>query len=351
MSTSLKADGWAGWDADLDGSSRVSVRQVRLRHATAVLRVLWSTLLIAVPVFVFATVMTFLLGAASGLDPAAALAGDNASLETVARIRADLGLDQPLWVQYVHWIGGVFRGDLGTSWFNGVPVRDLIAQRLPVSLSIAGAALFIGVGLGAVLGSVAALRRGGLFDRGLTAFASLASALPPFIIAIGLILVFSLWLKLLPASGYVPPSEDFPGWLRALAIPAIAMGVGEVAVDLARQLRTSLVAALSDNYVTGAVVRGLSPRRVFVVHVLRNAAGPTLSLLAVKIPMLIGSSVLTETIFLMPGMGKLTADSALRGDVPVVQGTLVVSIALVLACNLLINILLGVLQPGTRRRN
>jgi peptide/nickel transport system permease protein len=350
MSTSLKANGWAGWDTAHGDGAEVSARGVQLRHVVAVLRVLWSTLLIAVPVFVFATVMTFLLGAASGLDPAAAIAGDNASLETVARIRAELGLDQPLWVQYFRWIGGVFHGDLGTSWFNGVPVRELIAQRLPVSLSIAGAALFIGVTLGALLGSVAALRRGGRFDRGLTAFASLTSALPPFIIAIGLILFFSLWLKLLPASGYVPPGEDFAGWLRALTIPAIAMGI-EVAVDLARQLRTSLVAALSDNYVTGAVVRGLSPRRVFTVHVLRNAAGPTLSLLAVKIPMLIGSSVLTETIFIMPGMGKLAADSALRGDVPVVQGTLVVSIAIVLACNLLINVLLGVLQPGTRRRS
>ncbi len=350
MSSSLKVDTWTDWDATLDEGAEVSVRRVRLRHLVAVLRVLRSTALIAIPVFLFATIMTFLLGAASGLDPAAALAGDNASLETVARIRADLGLDQPLWAQYFRWMSGVARGDLGTSWFNGVPVRDLIAQRLPVSLSIAGAALIIGVVLGAFLGSVAALRRGGTFDRGLTAFASLTSALPPFIIAIGLILIFSLWLKLLPASGYVAPSEDLMGWLRALTIPAIAMGV-EVAVDLARQLRTSLVAALSDNYVTGAVVRGLSPRRVFAVHVLRNAAGPTLSLLAVKIPMLIGSSVLTETIFIMPGMGKLAADSALRGDVPVVQGTLVVSIVIVLVCNLVINVLLGVLQPGTRRRS
>ncbi len=349
MSTSLEADGWAGWDAS--SGDRLSAAQVRRRHAVSVLRVLWSTLAIAVPVFVFATLMTFLLGAASGLDPAAAIAGDDVSTATVARIRADLGLDQPLWAQYFHWIGGVFRGDFGTSWFNGVPVGDLIAQRLPVSLSIAGAALVVGVTLGTLLGSVAALRRGSLFDRGLTAFASVTSALPPFIIAIGLILVFSLWLKLLPASGYVPPSENFVGWLRARTIPALAMGIGEVAIDLARQLRTSLVGALSENYVTGAVVRGLSPRRVFSVHVLRNAAGPTLSLLAIKIPTLIGGAVLTETIFIMPGMGKLTADSALRGDVPVVQGTLIVGIVMVLACNLLINVLLGVLQPGTRRRS
>ncbi|MEJ0023337.1 MAG: ABC transporter permease [Alphaproteobacteria bacterium] len=171
----------------------------------------------------------------------------------------------------------------------------------------------------------------------------------PFVIAIVLILFFSVWLKLLPAAGYVPPNEDVLGWLKALVIPALTLGA-DVAVAISRQLRTSLVAALSDNFVTGAVVRGLSARRVFVVHVLRNAAGPALSVLAIRIPMLIGSSVLIETIFTMPGLGKLAADSALRGDVPVVQGAIVVSVVTVLSCNLAINILLGVLQPASRRR-
>jgi peptide/nickel transport system permease protein len=329
----------------IEGAARI-----RLRHAASLLRFLWSALLIAVPSFVFATLITFLLGYASGLDPAAGIAGDAASPETIARIRAQFGLDQPVALQYLHWMAGIAHGDLGASWFNGVAVRKLILQRLPISLSVAGAALVLGVTLGSLLGIVAAVRRGGQIDRAVTLFASIASALPPFVVAITLILIFSLWLNILPAAGYIPFSEDPAGWLRIIAIPAMALSA-DVVADLSRQLRTGLVAAYSENYVTGAVLRGLSPRRILFVHVLRNGAGPALALLALRVPMLIGGAVVTETIFTMPGMGKLTADSALRGDVPVVQGALVVSILLVLACSLIINVLLGVLQPASRRRH
>ena len=313
-------------------------------------QVLRSLALIIVPVFVLATLITFLLGYASGLDPAAGIAGDAASPEVVARIRHEFGLDRPVAVQYLEWMGGLLRGDLGVSWFNGVPVVQLIAQRLPISLSVAGAALLIGIVLGGLLGIGAAVWRGSWFDRGVTLFASLASALPPFVVAIVLILVFSLWLNLLPSAGYIPFSDDPAGWLRIIAIPAFALSV-DIIADLARQLRTGLVTALAENYVAGAVVRGLSPRRILIVHVLRNGAGPALSVLALRVPILIGGAVVTETIFTMPGMGKMAADSALRGDVPVVQGTLVVSILIVLACNLVINLLLGLLQPATRRKD
>jgi peptide/nickel transport system permease protein len=323
---------------------------IRLRHGRATLRFIGSTLAIAVPVFLVATLITFLLGVVSGLDPAAGIAGDAASPETIARIRADLGLDQPIALQYLHWMGQVLRGDLGTSWFNGVPAAELIFQRLPISLSIAGMALLVGLVFGTGLGLVAGVRSGTRTDRVITLFAAIVSSLPPFVVAFVLILVFSLWLGWLPSSGYVPFSEDPAGWLAAIGIPAVALSV-DVVADLARQLRTGLVSALSENYVTGAVVRGLSRRRILFVHVLRNAAGPALTVVALRVPMLIGGAVVTEAIFNMPGMGKLAADSALRGDVPVVQGTLVVSIVLILACNLCVNVLLGVLQPAARRRS
>ncbi|WP_404477839.1 ABC transporter permease [Novosphingobium sp. BL-52-GroH] len=323
---------------------------VRLRHGRTAARFVGSTLGIAVPVFLVATLITFLLGVVSGLDPAAGIAGDAASPETVARIRADLGLDQPVVVQYLQWMGQVLRGNLGTSWFNGVPATELIVQRLPISLSIAGMALLVGLVLGTGLGLVAGVRNRGRLDRAITLFAAIVSSLPPFVVAFVLILVFSLWLGWLPSSGYVPFSEDPAGWLAAIGIPAVALSV-DVVADLARQLRTGLVSALSENYVTGAVVRGLSRRRILFVHVLRNAAGPALTVVALRVPMLIGGAVVTEAIFNMPGMGKLAADSALRGDVPVVQGTLVVSIVLILACNMFVNVLLGVLQPAARRRS
>ncbi|WP_159982417.1 MULTISPECIES: ABC transporter permease [unclassified Novosphingobium] len=331
-------------------SSRASVPDLRLGHAKALLRQVGSTLGIAVPVFFVATLITFLLGVVSGLDPAAAIAGDAASPKTIARIRADLGLDLPMPLQYLHWMGEVLRGDLGTSWFNGVPASELIFQRLPISLSIAGMALLAGIVGGTALGLVAGVRQGSRLDRATTLFAAVVSSLPPFVVAFLLILIFSLWLGWLPSSGYVPFSEDPAGWLAAISIPAVALSV-DVVADIARQLRTGLVGELSENYVTGAVVRGLSRRRILFVHVLRNAAGPALTVLALKVPMLIGGAVVTEAIFNMPGMGKLAADSALRGDVPVVQGTLVVSILLILACNLCVNVLLGILQPASRRRN
>ncbi|KMS53572.1 ABC transporter permease [Novosphingobium barchaimii LL02] len=323
---------------------------VQLRHARAAARFVRSTLSIAVPVFLVATLITFLLGVVSGLDPAAGIAGDAASPEIIARIRADLGLDQPIALQYLQWMGQLLRGDLGTSWFNGISASELIAQRLPISLSIAGMALLMGLVFGTGLGLVAGVRSGTRIDRAITLFAAIVSSLPPFVVAFGLILVFSLWLGWLPSSGYVPFSEDPAGWLAAIGIPAVALSV-DVVADLARQLRTGLVSALSENYVTGAVVRGLSRRRILFVHVLRNAAGPALTVVALRVPMLIGGAVVTEAIFNMPGMGKLAADSALRGDVPVVQGTLVVSIVLILACNLCVNVLLGVLQPAARRRS
>ena len=330
--------------------TRRKARAVRVGHLAALLRFLGSTLLIAIPVFVFASLITFLLGYASGLDPAAGIAGDAATPQVVAHIRAQFGLDRPVAAQYLSWMAGLAHGDFGTSWFNGVPVLQLILQRLPISLSVAGAALLIGVSAGGLLGIAAAVWRGSLLDRGVTAFASLASSLPPFVVAIILILIFSLWLNLLPSAGYIPFSQDAGGWARVIAIPAMALSV-DIVADLARQLRTGLVAALSENYVVGAIVRGVSPRRILFVHALRNGAGPALSMLAVRVPMLIGGAVVTETIFTMPGMGKMAADSALRGDVPVVQGTLVVSILIVLACGLLINALLGMLQPASRRRN
>lgn len=327
-----------------------SAGAVRRAHAVTAVRWLLSTVAIVVPVFVFSTLITFVLGAASGLNPAAGIAGDEASPETIARINAEFGLDLPVWQQYVNWMAGIFSGELGTSWFNKVPVSELIGQRLAVSASVAGLALLIGIILGTVLGLLAALKQGTWLDRAVTAFTSIVSTLPPFVLSIGLIIVFSLWLRVLPSAGYVPPTENFGRWLSLILMPAIALSV-DVVADLARQLRTGMVEALHQNYVIGAVVRGLSRPRILFVHALRNGSAPALAILGMKIPALIGGAVVTETIFTMPGFGTLSASSALRGDVPVVQGTLVVAIVFVLISSVLINIVQGGLQPASRRRS
>ncbi|GEK87091.1 ABC transporter permease [Microbacterium aerolatum] len=309
---------------------------------------LGSTVLIVVPVFIFATLITFLLGAVSGLSPAASLSGDEATPERIAQINAELGIDQPLILRYLNWMGSLLTGDLGVSWYNGFSVSELIGQRLAVTASIVSVALVLGVSVGVLLGIVAAVNQGRPIDRAITAVTTVVSTLPPFVVSIGLIVIFSVWLHLLPSSGYVPFGENPGLWFQLIIMPAVALSL-DPAADLARQLRTGLVHTLAQPYITGAVVRGLHPRRILVVHALRNGAGPAVAVLGMKIPALLGGAVVTETIFNMPGFGLLSADSALRGDVPVVQGTLVVAIVLVLAFNVLVNVSLNALQPGSRR--
>lgn len=314
-----------------------------------VLRALGRTALIVVPVFFLATVITFALGAASGLSPAASLSGDEATPERIAAIEQDLGLDQPVVVQYLTWIGRVLTGDLGTSWYNGFPVSELIAQRLAITASIAGLALVFALVAGTGLGLVAIVFHGRLVDRLVTGFTTAISTLPPFVVSIALIIVLSVWLRVLPSSGYVPFDQDPGLWFRLILMPAVALSL-DAAAEIARQLRTGVVHVLGENYITGARVRGLSPARILWVHALRNGAGPAVAILGMKIPTLLGGAVVTETIFSMPGFGMLAADSALRGDVPVVQGTLVVAVVLVLAFSLLVNVALEALQPAARRK-
>jgi peptide/nickel transport system permease protein len=306
------------------------------------------TLAITLPVFLVATLITYLLGAVSGLSPAGAMLGDAATPADVARVNAQLGLDRPVLVQYADWLGRILHGDLGTSWLNGVSVSEQIGQRLEVSLSVAGLALVIGLVAGTALGLLAAVFRGSWFDRAVTVLCTVISTLPPFVVGIALIVVFCVLFPLLPSSGYVSPSQDVGTWLQLIILPAIALSL-DVVSDIARQLRAGVVVAYRDNYVVGAVVRGLSPRRILFVHVLRNGAGPAFAVLGLRVPMLIGASVVTESIFGMPGFGRFAADGALRGDVPVVQGTLVVAIVVVLVFNLLVNGALVRLRPSAQR--
>jgi peptide/nickel transport system permease protein len=324
-------------------------RKAHLRHGTiAVLRFVTRTVAIVVPVFLFATFITFALGAVSGLSPAGLKLGDAATPADVERVNAQFGLDQNIAVRYVDWLGGILRGDLGVSWFNDLAVTPQIFQRLEISVSVAGLALAIGIFFGFALGVLAAVTRGSWFDRTVTVFTTVISTLPPFVVAIGLIVVFCVTFPLLPSAGYVSPSVDFWRWLSLIILPATALSLDTVS-DLARQLRTGLVEAYSENYVTGAVVRGLSRRRVLFVHVLRNGAGPALTVLGMRVPALLGGAVVTESIFGMAGFGRFASESALRGDVPVVQGTLVVAIVLVLAFNLLVNGALVRLRPAALR--
>ncbi|MGW7516101.1 ABC transporter permease [Streptomyces sp. NPDC054796] len=326
----------------------VAVRAAGRRFARAP-RSLARVLLVAGTVFLLSSALTFGLGALSGANPAAAVLGETATPADIARMNHEFGLDRPLVVQYLSWLGNAFTGDLGRSWFTTIPVADSIAQALPVDLSIAGLALLIAVLLGGGAGIAAALRPGSRLDRTVTAACTLLGTLPGFVVAIVLVTVFSLKLGLLPAGGYVPLDVDPVRWLTFTIMPAAALSL-EAAAAIARQLRTSLVGTLQENFVTGAVMRGLSARRVLFGHALRNAAAPALTALGMSVPMLLGGAVVTQQIFALPGLAQLALQSAEQHDIPVIQGTLLVTIAVVLVVNIAVNALLLALNPTARRR-
>jgi peptide/nickel transport system permease protein len=303
---------------------------------------------VLLPVVLITTFLTFLLGSLTGQDPASNVLGDNARPEDIERMHAVFGLDRPFVVRYLDWLWDALRGDLGTSWFTHIPVADSVMQRLPVSLSIAAFALLIGTLVGTTLGTVAALSNGGVLDRAITVVSSMLSTIPGFVAAIGLIVLFSVTFQIFPSGGYVPPGDDIGMWAKCLTLPAIALSL-DTAADLARQLRTGLVTALDENYVVGATMRGFSRRRIVAVHALRNGAGPAVALLGMHVPKLIGGAVIVETVFMMPGLGSLTKEAALQGDVPVVQGTLLLTVVIVVVSSVLFNALLYVLRPAARR--
>ncbi|GIF55564.1 ABC transporter permease [Asanoa iriomotensis] len=303
---------------------------------------------IFVPVFLVATFVTFALRALSGLSPANLQLGESATPEAVAAIEHQWGLDRPFLTQYADWFGDLLRGDLGTSWHNGAEISRLLAEGAVISLSVAGLALLIGVVFGFGFGVLAALRRTTWVDRAVTGVMTFISVMPSFVVGIALVGVLAVGLGWFPSAGYAPAERGFGVWLAHITLPAIALSFDTVS-DVARQLRAGLVAAYRENYVTGAVVRGLGPHRIFFRHVLRNGIGPSLAVLGLKFPNLLGGAVVTEAIFGMPGFGQFAAGSAQRGDVPAVQGVLVVSVVLVVVFNLLVNLILARVAPASAR--
>jgi peptide/nickel transport system permease protein len=239
-------------------------------------------------------------------------------------------------VQYWHWLTQAVQGNLGRSYFSQIPVSQSIGQRLPVDLSIAVLAVILAVVIGGTAGTVAAIRRGGWLDRGVTVVCSAVSTLPAFVIGIILVVLFAVTIHVLPANGYVGPTTSVPEWLKYIILPSLALSL-QVSADIARQLRTSLVAVLDQNYIVGARVRGLPYRRILVRHALRNAAGPALTILAFDFPQMLAGAVAAEAVFSLPGLGQLLLESAQTRDIPVVQGLLLVISSFVIVVNLVVN--------------
>ena len=280
-------------------------------------------------------------------DPAAVLAGDAATTQDIERIREKLGLDEPFLVRFGSWMWAVGRGDLGTSIFTNLPVTRLIGQRIEPTLALAACTLIVAVSIAVPLGVAAAARAGTWVDRAVMAFSVLGFSLPVFVLAYSLILAFSIELDWLPVQGYRSIREDFWQWLRHLILPSIALGTVYMAL-LARITRASVLDVLAQDYVRTARAKGLAPSVVLGQHALKNAAVPVATIIGVGVALLISGAIVTETVFAIPGIGRLTVDAILRRDYPIIQGvTLIFSGAYVLI-NLAVDLSYVLLDPRIR---
>ena len=298
------------------------------------------------PVMAVVAVIVFLLIHLSPGDPAALIAGDLATTDDIARLRSSLGLDLPLWNQFLIWVGKLARGDLGTSIFTQVPVTQLLAQRLEPTLSIALVTMTLSVLLAIPLGTLAAYRAGSWIDRLVMLFAVLAFSVPVFLIGYLLIYTFSITLQWLPVQGYVRLSEGIGPWLRNLALPCVNLALVYMAL-LTRMTRATVLEVLQEDYIRTARAKGLGVLAV-LGHALRNAAIPIATTVGVGIALLIGGVVVTETVFAIPGVGRLVIDSVQRHDYPVIQSVLLLSAGVYVLINLLIDLSYRLFDPRIR---
>lgn len=295
--------------------------------------------------FVIASAAFFLAGVTGG-DPARTIAGPSATLAQVAAKRHELGLDQALGIRYLQWLGHAVRGDLGTSWFTQQPVTTLLAQSLPVSLSLVVSTIVVTAVVSTLLGVLAAVR-GGWLDTLLQVLSTLTFAVPNFLLGLVLALLIAVRLGWLPAVGYVKFTESPSGWLAAITLPALALALGAIAT-VATQVRGSMIDVLRLDFVRTLRSRGLPTRTVVFQHALRNAAPAGLTVLSVQFIALVSGSVVVEKVFNVPGIGSQANTASAQGDVPLVLGVVVVTVAVVVVVNLVLDVVQGWLNPKVR---
>jgi peptide/nickel transport system permease protein len=301
-----------------------------------------------IPILALVGLITFLLIHLTPGDPAAVVAGENATVEAIEAARHRLGLDQPFLVQFWHWLQGVLTGDLGTSFTSGRPVVSLIFDRLPITLSLTAGSTLVGLGISIPLGVFAAIRRGSWMDRATIFTTSLGIAAPEFFIGLLLVLVVALEFGLLPATGYIPFSEDPLEWFLRLVLPSLTLGVG-VAAELARQVRGAMIDVLSRDYIQTARAKGLSTLSIIVKHGLKNAAIPVVTVLGLQIRRLLGGAVIVEQIFAMNGVGSLAVRAVFLRDLPVLLGVALITAVIVLLVNLIVDMSYGYFDPKVRQ--
>ena len=304
-------------------------------------------LLYLAPVLIAVSLLTFLIAALLPGDLVVATLGDEATPDKVSALRHEMGLDQPLMLQYLHWLGGALAGDFGRSVRTGELVLSAILQRLPVTLELMLFAQLIALAIGMPLGILCAVRNGGAFDRLVSAIAFGKLSVPAFMSAIVLIYVFSVRLKVLPATGYVPLDEDIVGNLRSFVLPAVTLGFGEWPV-LMRVLRSDMIATLQEDYIAMAKAKGLKPWRILLVHALKPSSLTLVTVTGINIGRLIGGAVLVETIFALPGIGRLLIGAINTRDFVVLQGVVLFIATGFVLVNFVVDMLYGLLDPRIR---
>jgi peptide/nickel transport system permease protein len=311
------------------------------------LRFLAQRFLAIIPVLLVVAVVVFLILRLTPGDPAAVIAGNNATNEDIERIRAQLGLNQPIISQFFIWFGNVLKGDLGYSFYLNKPVSELLLQRIEPTLSLASGTMFLALTIAIPLGTIAAWRMGGWLDRILSAFSVLGFSVPVFVIGYLMIYFFALRLDWFPVQGYSRFNQGFGKWLIQIVLPCFTLSFIYVAL-IARVTRAAVSETLTEDYIRTARAKGLRESTIIIRHALANAAVPIATVVGLGVALLIGGVVVTETVYAIPGLGSLTVDAVLNRDFPVIQGVvLLFSVAYVLI-NLIVDLSYLVFDPRIR---
>ena len=301
-------------------------------------------LLLTLPVMLVVALFVYgLLDFAPG-DPAVFLAGEEASLEDIDRIRQTLGLDQPFYHRFTLWLLNVLQGDLGTSLFTGVPVSQMIVQRMPPTFTLMVMTLIVSVLIAIPLGALAAWRHNSTYDRSVMMVAVLSFSLPTFVVGYMLAWGFGIEMRWLPVQGYIPFSQGVWGSIKTLILPTLALSSVYVAL-ITRITRATLLETLSQDYIRTARSKGVGNQDILFRHALKNAAIPVITVIGSGVALLISGAVVTETVFSIPGLGRLTVDAILRRDYPIIQGVILLFSFLYVLVNLIIDLLYRVFDP------
>ena len=303
--------------------------------------------LTTIPVMAFVALFVFSLLYIAPGDPAAVIAGDQASPQDVERIRLSLGLDRPFLVRFGEWAGQVLQGNLGTSMFTGLPVTELIQQRIEPTLSLMIVTLTFAILVAVPIGVLAAWKAGGVLDRLFMAFTVLGFSVPVFVAGYLLAYIFALQLDWLPAQGYTPIAQGLWPWFENLILPSIALGFVYIAL-IARTTRAAMLEVLSQDYVRTARAKGLGEGGILFLHALKNAAVPIVTVIGIGVALLIGGAVVTESVFAIPGLGRLTIDAILRRDYPLIQGIVLMFSLVYVLVNLAVDVIYTLMDPRIR---